>query len=363
MILGYDLYNATLFSEYLIQFLICFSLMFAVDRLFAPKSARWYFLHVFMNGMISYFAWPDVMFCLTHPKNCYAVDQTLSNTLGWMMGLSGHLYHMIAFDDLRYDDYLHHILMFPFAGLAGLIFLKKPGFNFAIFALTGLPGGIDFVLLTLVKLGYINKYTEKRLNIYIQVWLRAPLLMLNCGIFYAEMFEGHISPWCLIGVILSAWNGMYYMHDTLSNYYHKHYDHVLNMSKNKSVSSPNLTTPVVTNIAETPVRKPSNLEQLINESTEEDNGGDQKADVLADEKLNCIEEETVNPSNDDTEESTEERPANAVPNDKPIDEESTGENPNDEVLNDKQNDDESMDSAPTPPATPATPATEESSDE
>lgn len=136
---------------------------------------------------------------------------------------------MLMFDDLRYDDYLHHILMFPFAGLAGLIFLRKSGFNFAIFALTGLPGGIDFLLLTLVKLGYIDRYTEKRLNIYIQVWFRMPLLIFNCGIFYAELFEGHISPWCLIGVILSAWNGIFYMHDTLCNYYHKHYETVLNM--------------------------------------------------------------------------------------------------------------------------------------
>jgi hypothetical protein len=301
--------------------------MFAVDRLFAPKSARWYFLHVFMNGMISYFTWPDVMFCLTHPKNCYAVDQSLSNTLGWMMGLSGHIYHMVAFDDLRYDDYLHHILMFPFAGLAGLIYLKKPGFNFAIFALTGMPGGIDFVLLTLVKLGYINKYTEKRLNIYIQVWLRAPLLVFNSGIFYAEMFEGHISPWCLIGVGLSFWNGLYYMHHTLASYYHKHYDHVLNMSKSKTVSNTNLTINSTENI----VKKPDEPDRLIKESSEEadNNVGDDNKD----EQSVSTEEISVSVSNDDTEESSE----------KP--------NKNEHPANDKTIDEESIDSPPTPPAT------------
>ena len=265
MIWGYDLYNATLLSEYVIQFVICFSLMFIVDKCFAPMSARWYFLHVFMNGLIVYFTWPDVMFCLMHPKSCYAVDQHLSNTMGWMAGLSGHVYHMLMFDDLRYDDYMHHILMFPFAGLAGLMALRKPGFNFAIFALTGLPGGIDFVLLTLVKLGYIDRYTEKRLNVYIQIWFRAPLLIFNCGIFYAELFEGHISPWCLIGVGLSFWNGIHYAHEVLASYYHKHHDHVLNMSKNKITCG--VPTDGVSQIVIE--RKPIIVETLVDESTEE----------------------------------------------------------------------------------------------
>lgn len=327
MIFGYNLYNATLFSEYLIQFIVCFSLMFLVDRLFAPRSARWYFLHVFMNGMISYFTWPDVMFCLTHPKNCYAADQHLSNTLGWMMGLSGHIYHMVSFDDLRFDDYMHHILMFPFAGLAGLIALRKPGFNFAIFALTGMPGGIDFVLLTLVKLGYIDKYTEKRLNIYIQTWFRMPLLVFNCGIFYAEMFEGHISPWCLIGVGLSYWNGIYYMHDTLSNYYHKHYNHVLNMSKSNTANSTNVTT----NNMITMVEKPNEPDRLIKESSEE--VVDNVEDDNKDEQSSSTEEISVSLSNDDTEESSEKH------------------NKTEQPANDTIIDDESVDSPPTPHVT------------
>jgi len=248
-----------------------------------------------------------------------------------MMGLSGHIYHMVAFDDLRFDDYMHHILMFPFAGISGMYFLKKPGFNFAIFALTGMPGGIDFVLLTLVKLGYIDKYTEKRLNIYIQVWLRAPLLVFNSGIFYAEMFEGHISPWCLIGVGLSFWNGMYYMHDTLSNYYHKHYDHVLNMSKNKTVSNTYVTTNTTTTNAVTMVEKPNEPDRLIKESSEE--VVDNVEDDNKDEQSSSTEEISVSLSNDDTEESSEKH------------------NKTEQPANDTIIDDESVDSPPTPHVT------------
>ena len=36
------------------------------------------------------------------------------------------------------------------------------------------PGGLDYVLLVLIKWGWVSKQTEKKLNRLIQLWIRAP---------------------------------------------------------------------------------------------------------------------------------------------------------------------------------------------
>lgn len=35
-------------------------------------------------------------------------------------------------------------------------------------------GGLDYVMLVMIKLGWLTKMQEKEYNYYIQLWLRAP---------------------------------------------------------------------------------------------------------------------------------------------------------------------------------------------
>jgi hypothetical protein len=46
--------------------------------------------------------------------------------------------------------------------------------NVVGFFLTGLPGGMDYFMLVLVKLGKMDRLTEKRYNTRIMTWLRGP---------------------------------------------------------------------------------------------------------------------------------------------------------------------------------------------
>ena len=42
------------------------------------------------------------------------------------------------------------------------------------FFVCGLPGGLDYVLLSLMKFGAIEKITEKRYNMWLQTGIRWP---------------------------------------------------------------------------------------------------------------------------------------------------------------------------------------------
>ncbi len=225
-----NLYNATGMHDFFLQFLLCIGFLRLIDK-FAPTEiivsrARWFFLHIWINFIVIMFSLRDLKICFATPRLCFSPNQTVCSTIPWAMAMAGHIYHMVAFKKLTWDDYLHHVLMVPIAGLVGFFFMNKPGFNTAIFGLTGLPGGIDYVLLTLVKLGYIPWETEKKLNVIIQTWFRMPLLVFGGGIFYAEYMEGTLSPICLVAFLLTVWNGIFYQHDTLFNYYTKHYNRI-----------------------------------------------------------------------------------------------------------------------------------------
>lgn len=49
-----------------------------------------------------------------------------------------------------------------------------------------LSGGIDYMLLVMIKLGWITKMQEKEYNYYIQLWLRAPGTIYICISLYSE---------------------------------------------------------------------------------------------------------------------------------------------------------------------------------
>ncbi len=217
-----DLYNATTIQEYFIQYAVCFTLIIFLDKMFAPKAARWFFLHIWINLIVVITGFSDVWFCLSKPNECFT-NQWLS-TIPYVIGVSGHIYHVIAFSNVKTDDYIHHILMVPIAGGLVHAFLRNPGTNLILFGITGLPGGLDYVLLTLAKTGYIDPIIEKRCNVIIQVWMRMPILLFGVSLLYPQIINGSVSIWASAAGLLVVWNAIHYMHDTIFNFYTKHYE-------------------------------------------------------------------------------------------------------------------------------------------
>eukprot|EP01130_Rhizamoeba_saxonica_P018211 TRINITY_DN9038_c0_g1_i2.p1 TRINITY_DN9038_c0_g1~~TRINITY_DN9038_c0_g1_i2.p1 ORF type:complete len:120 (-),score=13.84 TRINITY_DN9038_c0_g1_i2:16-375(-) len=97
------------------------------------------------------------------------------------------------------------------------------GSQIAVFGLTGLPGGLDYLLLTLVKIDKLDYIREKELNVTIQVWVRVPVLLLGDGLWLQAYIMGEL-PWQTIIIgFLQTWNALYFMHDTLKSFYSKYY--------------------------------------------------------------------------------------------------------------------------------------------
>jgi hypothetical protein len=172
----------------------------------------YYAVHVIHNALIVLFTAPDVylsftefQWALSYLPNMAAVD----------LCFALHLYHIINYwSVLHPDDWLHHGLMI---GVALPLSLSAPsgtlmGLN--LFFTTGLPGGLSYALLFAERNGWITRATEKRWNLPIHKWIRAPGCVAHATLTMATVL-GSADPWFrVVGFLvatLTYWNGVYFL--------------------------------------------------------------------------------------------------------------------------------------------------------
>jgi hypothetical protein len=92
----------------------------------------------------------------------------------------------------------------------------------SIFFLSGLPGGIDYVMLCLVYHGKMQKATEKRIFASINVWLRAPGTIWFMCLAFMSWREGkvfYVPSWLGWTIaLLHLYNGEYYSMIAVESY-------------------------------------------------------------------------------------------------------------------------------------------------
>ena len=165
---------------------------------------------------------PDVLTTISRPTHCFTGPFSLVPAV---VVPSIHLYHLMAFE-CSVGDWVHRIL---FAGIIcplGLFFDPGPIQNMVGFFICGLPGGLDYGMLALVKMGVMDSFTEKAWNARINVWMRSPgLLLAACCCFLGRFDENapldakNRVPWFVAVVcgVLCFLNGQYYMQVVVGN--------------------------------------------------------------------------------------------------------------------------------------------------
>jgi len=226
--------------------LVCIAVL---DLLFARHlAARYFALHVAANAVIATFCAKDLYFLATNPMDALRTDKTSMVPLGVVYSI--HLYHMIGPGfRLYFVDWLHHILMVclgcPAMMAGGMV---GPLMNFNFFFICGVPGGIDYFLLVLVKQRMIKPLTEKRINRLLNLWCRSPFLVATSTLFFIKTHmdsETQTLSYTVLGfrtfcILLNTWNGMYFMDRVVGNYYvvsnrlHNEYKAAKKLPRNES---------------------------------------------------------------------------------------------------------------------------------
>ena len=239
---SYTLNN--LLSDYAIALGILTVGSIAISRIVRFKSslAHWFAVHAIANAFISYKTCYDVFNIFVEPETALyrpiemgSIDYSNAIMLGAL-----HLFHFVAFwNDITGEDIFHHVLFVGFNQLGifwPLLMWKNlqwgpiiNGFNFFT---CGLPGGIDYACLSVLKemktrasmdnkeeKAAVTKFIVKHKNIqaFVNVWIRAPGIVSMCALSLFEARRnwakvpaaGRVIP--ILAFFILGYNALHYM--------------------------------------------------------------------------------------------------------------------------------------------------------
>ncbi len=191
------------------------------------KKRRWYLIHALTNTFLVFYTFNNLIDCYYDPlslinKNNKNDDITAINTV-----VSLHLFHIFSsYKNLTFIDWVHHIVSCIIVCTIAILFLSTKMINYGIFFLCGLPGGIDYYLLYFNKLNLVNKLTEKKINVYLNMCIRLPGLLWGfiisyVCVIYKELNDG-ISPFKIGALfiinILNCINAIFFSIRVVQNY-------------------------------------------------------------------------------------------------------------------------------------------------
>lgn len=193
---------------------------------FKPKeipdnNSRWFFIHFFINSIVTYYNFNDLKYCLNNINECTIEHCSENSFFATQLVILSHFYHMVIFfKHLKYDDWQHHLLMCVFNG--GVFYYQQLKIqSVTAYFCSGLPGMIDYFLLYLVKINYLDKKIEKDIYLFLTTYIRSPgcvlTTLLSIPYFLRDQifFDFVLS---FLSIFLVFWNGQYYMKKTCIDY-------------------------------------------------------------------------------------------------------------------------------------------------
>lgn len=187
-------------------------------------EGRYYFNHMVCNSIVVYNTFSSML--LSYDTSSIINQEQLSSLYtAKIIIYSLHLYHVLwYYRNLRRDDWIHHILMIGIVLPLTEVVPQNHIISHALFYTTGLPGLIDYTLLFFNRNNLIHRYIEKRVNTFLNLWVRAPGCIMNtCMSIMALMTNyNQLTNTQIYGgiVMLSLvyWNGVYFMGQVVTDY-------------------------------------------------------------------------------------------------------------------------------------------------
>lgn len=184
------------------------------------ENIRWYFIHSIVNLGVIILTLPDIIHTLTskdclsyEPKNLILQISSSAENLNVIL-TSLHLYHLITFK-ARYEDYIHHITGIITYNIC-IRYIRGSYPGSLLFFMNGLPGFIDYTNLILVKKNIITKTTEKKINTYLNTYIRGPGSVLILGMIFKEYQQ--FNPILFLPFFSILFNVQYYTRSVCINY-------------------------------------------------------------------------------------------------------------------------------------------------
>ena len=169
--IDYSTYHPQTLIHFTFTNVTCFTVIYILDALLKKMNckARWFTLHAIINFIIAMTTIDDVFACIANPMvSSYPMTLAITGNIACTL----HIYHCIFFK-IRFEDWMHHILS-CFVFVPTCIKFSSKGLSVFYFFCTGLPGAVDYSMLSLVKTGQIIKKRQKCIASTLNAYIRMP---------------------------------------------------------------------------------------------------------------------------------------------------------------------------------------------
>ena len=188
---------------YLIDKFICVPIIFSINQGITKNKkdfgrTRWYILHFFINILCSITSFNGFYLSLQNlHTSLNPIKFAEPFTIDWLIGptspiptllvASAHIYHLIFFSTSKSDIY-HHL--FFALSMTPMNMIGDYGYarNIVTFVLCGVPGVIEYFIMTIYKLGFLTKKIMRYLITFMHCTLRLPLGILICYSLLYQVF-------------------------------------------------------------------------------------------------------------------------------------------------------------------------------
>jgi hypothetical protein len=207
-----------------------FSIFMGLDGILSLTRLQgiYYLIHAIHNALIVWSTLGDIVETYTEFDN---LEEKVPNTYAASLVFALHFYHIVRYyNKLRPDDWLHHGTMIFLALPIGIYVPAGTLLGYSLFFTTGLPGGIDYLLLFGVRNGWLDRLLEKKVNRWLNIWIRSPGCVSMATATILHMAQSGNSVWIkglsLIPAALNYWNGQYFMDQVVVDWarqmFHEH---------------------------------------------------------------------------------------------------------------------------------------------
>ena len=188
-------------------------------KIFIDFNQIYFLLHFIVNLINTILLIPLINHLLSDPLGNKLIEsewKSLDIIYPMIIGLhTFHLVHHIR--NIKYDEIIHHILTNIFWYY--ILFLKNPIYIAGIISMSGIPGGITYLMLFLQKYNLISKIVEKKISMYLNIWLRTPFCIIFSTLLYIKSLENDMYYETLFMSLFTMINGIHFMHNIIESYY------------------------------------------------------------------------------------------------------------------------------------------------
>jgi len=190
---------------------------FILIKMFNSK-ARWFQLHAAINFFITYLIFPDVYKLFVNPILPLQQRNEYSD-LAILLVCTLHSYHFIV-EKLSFMELFHHIVFVVCGTLPVFIYWDNIVVTLFLFAGCGLPGAIEYTMLSMVKNNNLSSLKQKKINSFINNYIRCPISIYGSSLAYINRINTtHSIPlFVYYFIFLVYFNGTFFSKMAIENY-------------------------------------------------------------------------------------------------------------------------------------------------